>query len=360
MNSLVRHRKKQVYRPETDLSDQIDRFRAMKKQEQTHYAYRNYIRNPQSTLISSQTKDLIEWREKICQWTYSVIDHFELHRETVAISIDLFDRFIATRGNRCDGDLALIISLTTLYIAIKIHERKRIKLSTLTQLSRGQFRAKDIELMELDILQALSWLVHPPTVSEFVTLYLKFLPPEVQGPVRSEIFEQTRYLGELAVCDPFFIEHDSSTIAFAAILNVLEDNVSYDLMPHSSRERFLRDLQTHILLQRGKATVRLARNRLQTMQKVSGANNNRGNKENEQNSSRSKRNEKGQGEVLASSNDSLGSKGSKGTSSRRIRADSTDSMSVCSRGSKGSKGSKGSRGRGIFTRARAGSLVLPC
>ena len=35
------------------------------------------------------------WREKICEWSYEVVDHFEMDRETVAISLNLLDRFLA-------------------------------------------------------------------------------------------------------------------------------------------------------------------------------------------------------------------------------------------------------------------------
>ncbi len=352
MNSFARLRKKQMQRSEDEkIALIVDRIRAMRHQEQTLYAYRNFIRL--SSSISPDTKELIEWREKICHWTYNVIDHFDLHRETVAISVDLFDRYIATRGNRCDGNLALLASLTTLYIAIKVHEKKKIKLSTLTQLSRGQFGPRDIEKMELQILDALSWLVHPPSVVEFISLLIKFMPPEVGMPIRNEIFELARYLSELSVCDPFFIEHDASTIAFAAILNVLEEDVGYDCVSHSSREKFLRDLQTHLSLQRGKSTVRLARDRLQTMLAAS-VTLHGDNKENGPRTSLD--------ETMRSCNESIGSKGSKGGSSR-FRSDSIDSMSVGSRGSKGSKssmGSKGSRGRRRIIRGRAGSLVIPC
>lgn len=352
MNSLGRYRKIPRSSEHAKMSLLIDRIRAMKHQEKTNYAYRNYIRNPLNFSISSDTSELIGWREKICHWTYNCIDHYNLHRETCAVSINLFDRFIATRGNRCDGNLALLTSITTLYIAIKVHEKKKIKLSTLAQLSRGQFGTEDIELMELEILQALAWLVHPPSVVEFITLFLKFLPPEILMPVRNDIFELSRYLAELSVCDPFFIEHTNSDVAFAAILNVLEDDVSYDCVSHSSRERFLRDLQTHLALGRGKGTVRLARDRLQTMLTTTA--HDADDTEHVQNTSQSKRMD----------DDSLDSKGSKGRP-MRFRSDSTDSTSITSRGSKGSrgskdsKGSKGSRGRGRFLRARSGSMVTP-
>ena len=70
--------------------------------------------------------------------TYSVVDHFDLSRETVAISLSLFDRYCATLGNQCDGSIALLTSLTTLSVAVKINETKSIHLRTLADLSRSE------------------------------------------------------------------------------------------------------------------------------------------------------------------------------------------------------------------------------
>eukprot|EP00551_Chaetoceros_affinis_P006866 CAMPEP_0203677760 /NCGR_PEP_ID=MMETSP0090-20130426/29473_1 /ASSEMBLY_ACC=CAM_ASM_001088 /TAXON_ID=426623 /ORGANISM="Chaetoceros affinis, Strain CCMP159" /LENGTH=330 /DNA_ID=CAMNT_0050544753 /DNA_START=248 /DNA_END=1240 /DNA_ORIENTATION=+ len=317
-----------------------------------------------SSSITADSKDLIVWREKICHWTYSVIDHFELHRETVALSIDLFDRFLATRGNRCDGSFALLASLTTLYIAIKVHEKKKIKLSTLTQLSRGQFEPAHIEDMEIEILKSLEWLVHPPMVLDFVTLFLKFLPPEVSMPLRTDIFESTQYLSELSVCDPFFIQHDASTVALAAILNVIENDIGYDAISVVSRDRYLRDLQKHLLVKRSRPAVRLARDRLQSMLAASRADTGH-DKENgpyskqQWSSTCSSTND----EVMRSPSENADfrnktqfrSENIDSRSKTRFRSDSIDSTSVGSGRSGrsgGSRGSKGSRkGKRFFGRS---------
>ncbi len=343
----------------------LDRIRAMRKQEQTNYALRNFSRSSFASLSESETKDLIGWREKICHWTYSVIDHFELHRETVAISIDLFDRYIATQGYNCDGSMALLTSLTTLYIAIKVNEKKKIKLCTLTSLSRGQFGPRDIERMELEILQDLTWLVHPPSTVEFITLFLKFLPPEISMDIRTEIFEMSRYLAELAVCDPFFMDCESSTIAFAAILNVLENNVGETNISYASRERYFRDLHVYLGLLRGKPCIRSARDRLLKMHSATTKPEEsiKQDKENSKPQQRcSKPADHSRDDSIRSCNESVDSKCSK-TGSGRFRTDSIDSMSVCSRGSKGSRGSRGSKGsrssKKRFLRGSKGSLVTP-
>lgn len=352
----------QFYNEEDPSCIHVDRVLAMKRQEQNLYQYRNYAGSCSS---SEDTTDLIVWREKICHWTFSVIDHFDLSRETVATSLNLFDRFLATRANKCDGNFALLTSLTTLYIAIKVREKKKIKLSTLTQLSRGQFGPCDIEEMEMSILTSLQWLVHPPTVVDFICHLLKFLPPDVKSSERHNVFELSRYLAELSTCDPFFIEYQSSTIAFAAILNVLEDQISLDRVPCASRERFFRDLQCDLNFHRGRASVRVARDRLQTMLLASGI----GSTESESTSTNSSREcatpassssrrrssdgrhqQQDKDESMMSSIDSA-SADSKG---RHLRSDSLDSKD-----STYSQRSRGSRGR-FFRSPRSGSMVTPC
>ncbi len=187
-------------------------------------------------------RDDLSCRQKICHWTYSVVDHFHLSRETVAISIDLFDRYFATKGNKCDANTALLVSLTTLNIAAKVTEKKKFKISFLAELSRNSFSPNDIRDMETKILSTLSWLVHPPTPMDFVNELMEFMPVSVSSKACQDILELVRYNTEVAVCDSYFIEHDSSSIALAAILNVLQDDVSFDIMPRKIRTTFLRQI----------------------------------------------------------------------------------------------------------------------
>ena len=116
-----------------------------------------------------------------------------------------------------------------------MHEEKNIGLSALCGLS--PFTPNDVEEMELNILQSLKWLVHPPTVVDFTSLLLTFLPSPVPMPTRRQIFDTSRYLGELSVCDPNFIEVPKSTIAFAAIINVIENETSIESVPLPYRQR---------------------------------------------------------------------------------------------------------------------------
>ena len=115
--------------------------------------------------------------------------------------------------------------------------------TTLADLSRGRFTSKDIEKMEIQVLSALSWLVNPPMAVDFISYLILFLPDEICHEARNNIFELSRYQAELSVCDSFFVGFKASTVAFASILNVI-DQISFSNLSAESREVFLRELCT--------------------------------------------------------------------------------------------------------------------
>lgn len=125
-------------------------------------------------------------------------------------------------------------------IAIKLYESKRVRLRTLATLSRGQFVSSDIESMEWKIMQALEFRLNPPTEHSFVDYYLRLIPWEsdADAATRKKAADISKYMTELAVCDPFFISIPNSIVALAALLNVL-DEISYSKLSEASRTRFL-------------------------------------------------------------------------------------------------------------------------
>lgn len=242
----------------------LERIQTMILQEQTSYRYESYFPKSLSPREVDQQHQLnVSWREKICQWSYNVVDHFDLPREVVAVSLSLFDRYLATRHNQCSGNMALLTSLTTLHITIKIHSEKTVKLSTLASLSRGQFGPEDIEKMEWEICEALDWKLHPPSLFSFISHFLMVFPAEVSHSVRKELFEVAIYMVELSVCDSTYVRYPWSTVAIAAILNVMED-LSYSRLPLASRQAFWNEITTKTYFKET-STLHTARQRLRNL-----------------------------------------------------------------------------------------------
>lgn len=91
------------------------------------------------------------WREKICEWSYQVTDHFNFSREIVGISIHYLDRYLSTR--QVNKKLFQLAAMTTLYLAIKLYEPDRVSMKSMIDLSRGYFLVEQMEEMELSILR---------------------------------------------------------------------------------------------------------------------------------------------------------------------------------------------------------------
>lgn len=220
---------------------------------------------------------LEEWRRKICQWSFRVIDHFRLDREVVTLGMNIFDRFLlahpscvaeqhALQNTQCscpsckrsvDSRTYQLAAMTSLYLAVKLHSagsdeefnrRRRFKLASFVELSRGQFDCQDLCAMERTILATLKYKVNSPTPMTFVTYLLKLLmtsrdamPPTSRHNydlVLHVLRELSRYLTELAVClGSDCTSHKQSQVGFAAIM-VSMDLLTVSALPLSVREAF--------------------------------------------------------------------------------------------------------------------------
>jgi hypothetical protein len=156
-------------------SDIGDRFAAIRRQESDVYTCQDYLspvfqskqamevaNNPNlflfsemnsvsSASTSSRTGINESWREKICEWSYQVIDHFDFNREIVSISLNYLDRYLSTQPvNRKIFQLA---AMTSLFLTIKLYEPSNLKMSSFIELSRGYFSTEHIIAMEEAILR---------------------------------------------------------------------------------------------------------------------------------------------------------------------------------------------------------------
>jgi Cyclin len=161
-----------VRSPESYLEELPDIFRVIRLQEDAVYRCSDYLsdefqqkqreelsQNPNlffpsgmSASTSSSCSGINEvWREKICEWCYQVVDHFDYNRQVVAIALNYLDRYLALRPvNRKIFQLA---AMTSLFLAIKLNETRMLSLSAFLSLSRGYFQAEHVQKMEQAILR---------------------------------------------------------------------------------------------------------------------------------------------------------------------------------------------------------------
>eukprot|EP00985_Skeletonema_marinoi_P002936 scaffold1200_cov109-Skeletonema_marinoi.AAC.6 len=174
------------------------------------------------------------WRDKICEWCYNLVDHYELARESVSVAMNIVDRYVSSRF--ITPKTYTIVAVTAIHIAIKLVSPWKLRMNHLLDLCAGKYTAGDIASMELVILNALSWRVHPPSAFDFCGELIDSSFTESTPDALNDLQDKARYLTELAVIDYFFITRKPSSVALASILVALE--LTRDQVDPRDKDRF--------------------------------------------------------------------------------------------------------------------------
>ena len=226
-------------------------------------------------------------RQQVCQWNYDTVDYFLVSREVVHLSMNYFDRYLAARQGKEGGPLTAkmshLLALASLYLACKCQgataasdcsqDDVRLRLKDFCKMSGGAYSPRMIEGMELTLLAALRWRLHPPTPTDFLYRFAKLLwlssqdsddddeddqQPHGQDDALTEgedaggdggwsAFELARYQIELAAYSPQLCQAcPPSVVALAAVLNATDSRLAGTdrvALPPRVRRAFLRRLR---------------------------------------------------------------------------------------------------------------------
>ena len=231
--------------PRLDASEIADRIKAMRKQEETTYSCSDYLAENENQLRLAKKPVDEECRVKMCEWCYQVVDFCKFRRETVSISMSYLDRYLGTAKGRyalLDRKDYQLVAMTTLYMAIKLHEPLEMETSLLADLSRGCYNEVEITTMEQSILDALHWRIQGPTPLCFVQHFLALLPDTVHPEIATAIMDYARFQTELATSDYSLVSSQQSHVALAAILNAVE-GVDQSMLSLRQQGMFLRAVE---------------------------------------------------------------------------------------------------------------------
>jgi len=205
-----------------DAAAAADSLTVMIEKERTIYKCSGYLDPNEPTIITADD------RMTIVDWCYGVVDHCQFSREVVALAMDMVDRYLSIPSY--SGDEALrdqnkfqLLSITALYVAIKVNEPVAMSSDLFAEISRGVYTVEEIEDMERTLLNGLSWRCNAPTVSQVGHSILSLILPYVKC---SEVtwgflMDELKYLAELAVREYYFSTQRASTIALASIFNAI-------------------------------------------------------------------------------------------------------------------------------------------
>jgi lipoyl(octanoyl) transferase len=249
--------------------DVVDRIGIMLKQEKSTYACQDYLLRRKletmdnETVCSDDCPELVNevdtlCREKMCEWSYRVIDHFHASREIVTIAFAYLDRFVDLCS--CDRNAFKLAAMTCLYMATKLFNAREISMRSLAELSRGEFDMAHIAEMEVIILKTLSWRLNPPTPQCFVNALYGLLPT-ASTPVTRAICQRATFFAELSLFDYCFVTQPRSAIALAALLNAME-GMDETVVSKQDQLKFVKTLRETVRLEHSEEKVEFIRNRL--------------------------------------------------------------------------------------------------
>ena len=199
----------------------------MIQKETTVYKRRDYLHGSSNCVCGVLDE---EDRTKMVEWCYSVVDICQLERETVAIAMDLVDRFLSNKASTSamsvlgDRIQFQLLTLAALYVSIKISMKIALGSDFFSVISRELYPVKDIEAMELILLKELSWCISPPTCVQMAHHILTLSSTLVCFDKASlaALLNEVDYQAECAVRDYYFVTQRPSTLAMAAIINSVD------------------------------------------------------------------------------------------------------------------------------------------
>ena len=264
----------QICNNNIDLNDVIDRINVMKRLEETSYVAQGFFNKweehnqrvitnnnhqPIPSIIikgdgcyvsearSNINNDALNefYRSFMCKWSYQLIDYLQVDREVVAVAFSYVDRLLETHYY-CAKKVFRLAIVTSIYLANNLLTSTDLPLEKVTNLCRNEFTTKMIVQMKMIILQTFNYNLHPPTSKSFIEHLCAFLPSEdVSMSTKQHIIQQSYFLVELSIYDYYFVDQNPSIIAFAAIVNVIQD-LSIDTFAEIPRYTFIHHM-SHIL-----------------------------------------------------------------------------------------------------------------
>ena len=223
-----------------------DALSVMMKQERTTYACHDYLTAPKTHQASSNTPKITittSDRQRVIDWCYDIIDQCHLNRETMAVAMNLADRFMCTQTKRSNeilyhrGQYQLLI-VTALYVAVKMNEPILFSSADFAAVTHDTYTATELEAMEQTLLTTLEWRCCVPTAQQIgmhilELLKLHLLASEIIRPSSSTwefLEEELAFQTQTALRDYFFTTERSSTVAAISMLNAIEqvNDIEYE------------------------------------------------------------------------------------------------------------------------------------
>ena len=216
----------------------VDHLQFMQGQEVDYKISVDYLLSSSSSSATVTAED----RHVLCSWSYQMIESLfsKLSREISCIGMSYLDRFMATSSERAQVALSSRYEYQLAMVAcmvIALKNRGGVKLGTTfvaDVMCQNMYTSDELDVMEMEVLQALSWKLNGPSPHEFIDGLVRLLPSiSFYGDGSDEsplllLSEHSKIRVETAILDCELALQSSLSLAYAALLTSLSNRSVLD------------------------------------------------------------------------------------------------------------------------------------
>lgn len=180
-----------------------DIYEALLRREKLHHVVTDYF--------SFQPHVTGVMRAMLIDWLVEVHNHFNLQPETLFLTVNYIDRFLAKVPVKREN--FQLVALTALLIASKYEEVHPVDIEDLVYICERSYTAQQIVVFEKEMLQAFKWQLVVPTGSGFLEYYIDKLSVDLQ------VAQLATFFSEQALLDfSLSAKYVPSVVASSALL----------------------------------------------------------------------------------------------------------------------------------------------
>ena len=144
-----------------DFAEDIDKY--LRKLE-LHYDTKNCL---------VQHKITPSLRARMVDWMIEVLTNFKCDDQTFFIAISLLDRYFKNCNQTKEVSDLHLTGVTAMFVASKFEDIYPLKMKTVYEkIAHKKLEIQKIKSLELDIMKAIDYKIHAPTVLDFLKVYL--------------------------------------------------------------------------------------------------------------------------------------------------------------------------------------------
>ncbi|KAM1243206.1 hypothetical protein FF1_034779 [Malus domestica] len=195
--------------------DELVSLFSKEEQEQTHFVKHMEGMGTEDSLISAARRDAVLWMLK-------VYAHHGFTALTAILAVNYFDRFISSFHFQRDKPwMVQLVAVTCLSLAAKVEETEvPLLLDLQVEDTKYFFEAKTIQRMEILVLSALQWRMHPVTPLSFLDHIIRRLGLKTH--LHWEFLKRCERLLLSVVFDSRFVRYLPSVLATATMMRVID------------------------------------------------------------------------------------------------------------------------------------------